>query len=618
MTILSLLPTPKHITPLPGEIALSGARRILLQAAEPAALLPTARRLQRALRDHAALEWEITATPEGPPGEVGAILRLDPARGGHPQGYELDISNDQITVEASAPAGLFYGVCTLAQILEQAGRRLPALQIADAPDFADRGVMLDVSRDRVPTMETLYELVDMLAGWKVNQLQLYTEHTFAYRNHPDVWAKASPITGQEIMELDAYCRERFVELVPNQNSFGHMARWLVHPRYAALAETHDEFETPWHITMKGPFSLAPEDPGSLTLVTSLFDELLPHFTSRQVNVGCDETIDLGQGRSADVCRARGEGRVYLDFLHKIYRAVTARGRTMQFWGDIINHHPDLIPELPKDAVALEWGYEADHPFARNCPRFAAAGLPFYVCPGTSSWNTVAGRTDNALGNLLSAAENGLRHGAVGYLITDWGDNGHWQPLPVSFLGFAAGAALAWALDANRGMDVAGVVSRHAFGDHTGTMGRVAYDLGNVYRHVGYEVGNSSALFWVLHGLQGLPGELSLPPGLTLDAALAAIDAAVAPLASARMTRKDAPLVAREFEWAARVLRHACRRGQLIQEPLGPGAAAHRRLLDEDMREIMREHEQLWLARSRPGGLPDSLARLETTRALYSL
>ena len=53
------------------------------------------------------------------------------------------------------------------------------------------------------------------------------------------------MTGEEILALDAYCRERFIELVPNQNSFGHMERWLPLARYADLAETHDWFDTPW-------------------------------------------------------------------------------------------------------------------------------------------------------------------------------------------------------------------------------------------------------------------------------------------------------------------------------------------------------------------------------------
>ena len=178
-------------------------------------------------------------------------------------------------------------------------------------------------------------------------------------NHPEVWAKASPFTGEEILELDAYCRERHIELVPNQNSFGHMHRWFEHARYAPLAEAPDGFDFPWGDRSDGPFSLCPIDPGSLTLVTGLFDELLPHFTSKTFNVGCDETFDLGQGRSRAECDRVGTGRVYVDYLRKVYQAVTDRDHIMQFWGDIIVQYPELIPELPRDAIALEWGYEAE-------------------------------------------------------------------------------------------------------------------------------------------------------------------------------------------------------------------------------------------------------------------
>ena len=328
-----------------------------------------------------ASHWEIVAGNAVPHDQIGVTLSVVEGGTRHPQGYELTITPDGIHAVASTPAGVFYAVCTLIQLLGDQGSgvrrqeagvgsslespisnlQLPALRISDWPDFPNRGVMLDISRNRVPTMQTLLELVDLLASWKINQLQLYTEHTFAYRNHPEVWADASPMTGEEILALDAYCRERFIELVPNQNSFGHMTRWLTHDRYRPLADAPDGCDTRWgHYDY--PLSLCPVDPGSIELVRSIFDELLPHFSSRQFNVGCDETIDLGQVRSKEAVEKRGAGRVYLDFLLKIYREVKARGRTMQFWGDIIMEHPELVPEVPRDAIALEWGYQPDHPF----------------------------------------------------------------------------------------------------------------------------------------------------------------------------------------------------------------------------------------------------------------
>jgi len=598
-----------------GSFSIEPERLILLDSSNPQELRFAADKVRRTLLDVLGVVWEITASRAAPLDQISLALRLTPDKVAHPQGYELSIGRDSIQINAHDQAGAFYGICTLIQIISQStDRQLPHLQILDWPDFLARGVMLDISRDKVPTLQTIYDLVDRLASWKINQLQLYTEHTFAYRKHPKPWAKASPFTSEEILALDSYCRKRHVELVPNQNSFGHMHRWLIHPEYNALAETPEGYDYPWGGHSDEPFTLCPSDPGSIQLIRDLYDELLPHFSSQMFNVGCDETWDLGQGRSKELCDELGSGRVYLDFLLKIYQEVTARGRRMQFWGDIILKDPELVAELPKDMIALSWGYEADHPFDQEGAAFAAAGLEFYVCPGTSSWNTIAGRTDNALANLLNAAENGILHGASGYLNTDWGDNGHWQPLPVSYLGFLAGAAYSWSLETNRDLDVIAALDHYAFDDSAGAFGRVAYELGNVYRSAGFEPGNSSALFQMLQmpldKIVETYGDRTNPEALRHT--LQAIDDAVAGLPDAASTRKDAALLVREFNFAARVLRHACYRGLLAFDEPEVDVTA----LQSDLREIINEHRKVWRARNRPGGLPDSVARFEKARKDY--
>ncbi len=90
-----------------------------------------------------------------------------------------------------------------------------------------------------------------------------------------------------------------------------------------------------------------------------------------------------------------------------------------------------------------------------------------MCPGTSSWNSFVGRIDNALGNLADAAEVGRAHGSRGYLIADWGDNGHLQPPSVSFGPILYGGAVSWCLDSNRDLDLTEALSTHVFGDRTG-------------------------------------------------------------------------------------------------------------------------------------------------------
>jgi hexosaminidase len=611
LTKFQLLPEPRQVEFLPVEFTLP-ARTLILLDGDPQLLRFAASRVQDLISTHFNFDWQTTASWAVPLTAISLTLRLAADEVPHPQGYQLSVTPAGITIKAHDPAGIFYGVCTLNQILSQLETpTLPGVHILDWPDFPARGVMLDISRDKVYTQQTLYDLVDLLASWKYNQLQLYTEHTFAYQRHPKPWANASPMTGQEILELDAYCRQRQVELVPNQNAFGHMARWLNLDDYAHIAETTGEFPTPWGIE-KGPFSLAPEHPGSLALVRELLDELLPHFSSRMVNVGADETHDIGHGQSRDSVAKLGEGRVYLNFLLKLYEEVSRRGFTMQFWGDIVNLHPELVPELPRDMIAMPWGYEADHPFDIESARMAAAGLPFYVCPGTSTWTSLAGRTTNALGNLLNAAENGKKYGAAGYLNTDWGDRGHWQVLPVSYMGFAAGAAYSWSLETNRAIDLPSALSLHAFKDPSGVMGRLAYDLGNVYTASPIQIQNGTIMFWALQW--SLEDIAAYPQASTepFDRCQAALDKVTPLLGTDRMTRPDAELVRREFANTIRLMQHACRRGSLaINRHIDGKPDLHR-----DMQEIITEYEKLWLARNRPGGLKDSVARLRRTMADY--
>jgi len=619
---LVLLPRPQRLCVRGGEHRLQAGRFILLAGEPRDDLVRVGLRVQEVLAE-VGPRWELTAAAGNAPERVGVIIHVDPAQVARRDGYRLVINPGQVLIVAHDPAGAFYAAMTLRQIARQCGGTgcLPCLYIEDWPDFPHRGVMLDISRDKVPRMETLYALVDLLAEWKVNQFQLYMEHTFAYRNHREVWEKASPMTGEEILELDAYCRERYVELVPNQNSFGHMARWLVHPRYNPLAEAPEGCETAWG-KFRGPFSLCPLDPGAIALLAELYEELLPHFTSRQFNVGCDETVDLGRGRSRVVCERLGVGRVYLDFLLKIHRLVQRHGRTMQFWGDIILHHPELIEALPDGIIALEWGYEAGHPFARDSARFAEAGVPFYVCPGTSSWNSIAGRTENAVANLRDAAENGLACGAIGYLNTDWGDNGHWQPLPVSYPGYACGAAFSWSLRANRGLDLARALDLHAFKDSAGKMGRLTLDLGNAYKVAGVPTGNASVLARLLYN-PSQPRDEGWMAKLTvegLEKTLDYINGVVASLSGARMACEDAEQIADEFANAADLLRHACRLGiARLRAEKGEVAAIPaptRAALAEELGAIVTQYRTLWLSRNREGGLSDSVARMERLIAMY--
>lgn len=590
-----LAPYPKSVEDAPGVFRAGPGTRV--EAA------PGAERVAEFLKD------DLGGLGGSSAGRIRLVLEGD----GNPERHTIDIGADCVAVSSSAACGLFRGCATLRQLLVQGAGEIPCGRIADEPAFAHRGYMLDASRCKVPTMETLLAFIEVLARFKYNHFQLYIEHVFAYSAHHAVWEHASPFTPEEIRTIDSFCRERFIEFVPNQNSLGHMERWLEHPGYARLAECPEGFQDPWSPDWRGPSTISPVLDDSLALVEGLYEELLPNFSSGLFNTGCDEPFELGRGRSKRACEERGKGRVYLEWLLALRAACAARGKRMLFWADIINEHPELVPELPQDMVPLEWGYDAGHPWDEHCARFAGAGLDFFVCPGTSTWNSVAGRTGNTLANLREAAEAGARHGAMGYLVTEWGDFGHRQFLPVNYLPMVAAASCAW----NPGGGCAGEAIRatalHVFGDRSGDAGQWLADFGNLYLCDPSPPMNHSRFFMLLHPRDGR----TTAEKLSLDDIRRAnekLDRLGERLACLCIERADADLIHRELELSVDFLKHACHRGLAIktgrEREQEDGLAC-------ELAPLIVRYRELWAQRNRPGGLDASVRLLDSLQDEYS-
>jgi len=530
----------------------------------------------------------------------------------HPESYALTISKNGIEFSYRETSGLRAASATLRQLLRQYGRRLPCLRIRDWPDFPRRGVMLDISRGRVPKLETLLDLAEHLADFKINELQLYTEHTFAYRHYKSVWRSWGALTGGEIRKLDARCRELGIDLVPNQNSFGHLRYLLEHPKLNKLAEVSKSYEDASGEFLRRPSTLAPNHPGTLPFLRKLYDELLPNFSSKLFNVDCDETCDLCRVQSKQLCGKRGKGRVYLDFLKQIHREVSVCGKRMMFWGDIILKYPKLIRELPKNVIALNWGYEANHPFAKDAAQFAKATIPFYVCPGTSTWQTLIGKHDNSLANLRAAAKAGKKFGATGYLITDWGDGGHPQPLAVSWPMFLAGASLAWNVNGFDESRLASVLSRDVFGDLTGKLAGAAFNLGFVHKKLGVKAPNETPLGTVIAAPKPEERELFCRDGLNwfaripvknIRAALKEIEKQRAKMSWGRCQAvpPNTQILGLELNLAARMAVQSCK-FMLWQQAMAAGKISVAKGLAQtgiiELKQLEKDFNALWPLRNK--------------------
>ncbi|HMK62150.1 MAG TPA: family 20 glycosylhydrolase [Acidimicrobiales bacterium] len=522
------------------------------------------------------------------------------------QGYRLTIdSNGSLSVAAADAAGRFYAERTLAQLRDDTGR-LPVGTIEDWPDLTVRAVMLDVSRTKVPTLETLFELTDRLSSWKLNQLQLYIEHTFAYPGHEAVWEAADPFTAADLEKLRAYCTERHVELVANQNTLGHMERWLMHPDYSQLGIARGVVRGPMGVPMPAS-TLDPANPDALLLVRQLIGVLGEVLPGGLLHVGMDEPWDLPTERAGE----------WAGWLGQLRRLSETKGRELLVWGDMPARHAELLGSVADGVTVCEWGYEENHPFDSRLAALCDAGVPHWVCPGTSSWLSILGRTTNAVENCRSAAGAAVSFHSDGMLVTDWGDFGHLQHLPVSDPGLAAAAAFSWCFESNRSLDtstLAEVLDRRCYGDAAGRLGSAVVALGDVHRLLPVQLPNISALVLHLYFPQ-LPVSEAAYRGISpaaFDSVSSAIDDAVSALAGSRPENEHGRRAVDELITSARLVQLCCddAKGRLNGDgTLASLSTATRAELEGRLEELIVEQHRLWLRRNRPAGLEESLAWL---------
>jgi hypothetical protein len=523
-----------------------------------------------------------------------------------PEAYRLMLRPRGIRLEASGPAGFFRAAQTLRQLRMVSGENCPCVTIEDRPDLPVRGYMLDISRCKVPRMEHLFRLVDLLALFKYNQLQLYTEHTFAYKGHEGVWLDASPMTPDEMRELDAYCAERFIELVPNQNALGHMERWLRHPEYHHLAESPDGFHHPiigWrpHGTVLRPGEAA------LKFIDSLLEQLLPCFNSSWVHLGCDEPWELGQGLSQERVEAEGRHQVFHEHVLKLHALARKHGRRMLFWSDELREDPQRIREFPADIIPVVWGYEADHDFDSECAVYAGAGYQFLVAPGDSTWNSFTGRFDTAWQNIRNAAKAAREHGACGMLLTSWGDRGHQQTWPTQLPGLVHFSQAAWNASAIADGSLIGALNDFIFMDASGETGRMCVELARTDSLIPAKINplNSSFPFDALFEPKARIRKAMRPHGEEcLFPALAHLDKLHREMHKAAPRCRDAALLMDEFRLAMEMTRTGLHRADAMAKGHDPN------IYFSDWADICKRFHRIWRRRNREGGLAESLGRLD--------
>ncbi len=352
--------------------------------------------------------------------------------------YEIEISENEIKVNADGEKGGFYAIQTLRQIFKE--KKIPCLYIKDYPDFPHRGFYHDATRGKIASVETVKKLIDTMAYLKLNSLQLYVEHTYEFEETKPLNKEKGAYSKEDLQEIDRYCKANFIEFIPSLATFGHLFELLEIPEYKNLRAISDYEAQPnfWDDRM-AHHTVNPLKEESFELIKSLLDQYCEAFSTDIFNICCDETFDLS------VLCGEKTGEVYADFVKKIISHLKAKGKNVMMWADILLQHPEFIEEIPADTYFLNWGYDAN-PDEKNIEKFASLNRHQIVCPGTSSWSRFCENVKVGTSNISLMAEYGKKHGALGVLNTNWGDWGNPASIENATYGLTVGAEKSWSAD----------------------------------------------------------------------------------------------------------------------------------------------------------------------------
>lgn len=434
-----LIPIPKKMMQKEEAYELPYRGEIVIKAAYSSRLYEFAKLCRRYVRAETGFAYEVRRESGNGPIILAVEKELSKEH------YRLEIEKTGILITGGDENGVLYGIQTLRQILIQCGGVLPGLLIEDYPTLQNRGYFHDISRGRVPTLDWLKTLADHLCEYKMNQLQLYVEHSFLFSGFSEVWRDDTPLTAEEVMELDAYCDRRGIELIPSLASFGHLYKILSTKSFCHLCELEDSEKQQFSFKDRmhnHTIDVSSEE--GFTMIKTMLQEFMPLFRSDKFNICADETFDLGKGKNQLRAEQEGAAEIYTDYLNRLCSFIVEQQHIPMFWGDIMLGFPEMLQRLPKETICLNWGYSM-HEKEDATRTYAEAGANQYVCPGTAGWNQLVNLLKPSFLNITKMCRYAIRYGAMGMLNTDWGDYGHINHPLFSLPGLIYGAYAAWNL-----------------------------------------------------------------------------------------------------------------------------------------------------------------------------
>ena len=626
---LRLIPFPKRVDLGKGRLVLRRDMRLLVGPQQGASFAASL------LRDEmeARLGWA-PAVEEGSArvdnathyvllcsgGQKMPVKSLAPPADRGDEAYALSVTPERLLIQANSRRGLLWGVQT-AKLLIRGNRRdgaIPALTITDWPSLRHRGFQDDLTRGPSSLLSTLQHEVALGSEVKQNFFTYYMEQQYAFKKHPLIGPEDGSLKPEELRQLVTYAEPYGLDIIGNQQSFGHFYHILKHKEYAHLRETSS--------------ILCPTKEESYKLLDDLYSEHVPLLPFPMFNVCCDETHGLGKGPSKTLADEIGVGGVYARHMRRIHDLLKDKyGKRMMMWGDIILRHPEHLKEIPKDTVMLTWGYSARASFEGQIVPFAESGYEFFVCPGVSCWSRILPDFSCATTNIRNFVRDGAKHGALGMLNTSWDDDGENFFAP-NWHGVLWGAECSWNASATDLDDFNRRIGAVLFGETGDHFGQAVALLAKTHALPGFDR-MMDRRFWKID-----IGECPVSEAVSRAQAQALLDIVRPAIEHLRQAKRDAQTNAHILDYflfgaqrmeligqrAHDALDAAAAYGRAVQP--GTDRAAAQRLVSEALSKLTAlrdahaalkaEYERLWRQENKPYALSGVQDRFDRAVAKY--
>jgi hypothetical protein len=421
-----LLPRPKELHYGTGRFLLQGAHIVI--AGEPAA------------EDRFAANELVQALhiPVGNGGNRSIVLKRTGAVDALPganehagpdsrETYTLRVTSDRVEIVSRSSAGVYYGIQTLRQMVEQ-GAFVPAADVRDWPSLPYRAFMMDMSHAQLPTVEEIERQLDFLARWKTNQYYFYSESSIELKGFPLLMAGAR-FTQDQVRHIIDYARARHIDIVPNLELYGHMHDLFRVERYADMGV----------FPHGGEFSR--RNPHLRELLSNWIAQISDLFPSPFLHIGFDETWTLERE-----ARAMGETpeQLYLAQLREVSAIVAQHSKHAMAWADMLEKYPAMIPQVPKGVIATPWHYMPSEipKYPEILAKFRAASVPTVVQGAVLNWIWTTPDYSRSFENIDALLDAARKAGTLGFVTSGWTDE-TLNLMRESWPGIAYGSVASW-------------------------------------------------------------------------------------------------------------------------------------------------------------------------------